>query len=546
LNTPVFFDSSGVVPRPSHAVLAAIDITAQKQTEDALRESNDRFRRVIMESPLPLILHAEDGEVVMLNAAWTQWSGYQPEDIPTLAEWTELAYGAQGKIVKANIDKLYATETRVREGEFTIRTRSGETRIWDFSSAGLGKMPDGRRLVISTALDVTDRKEAEQALLQSQAQFRATFEQAAVGIAHVSLESRWLRVNQKLCDIVGYSEAELTERTFQDITYPEDLETDLTYLQQLLAGEIQTYSMEKRYFHKSGEIVWTELTVSLVRAGVENRQNSKESIGTPQYFISVVEEINDRKQAKAELEARSRELSNFNGLLAQAAVLLDERNQELDRFVHIVSHDLKAPLRAIANLSQWIEEDLEGELSIENQQQMTLLRDRVHRMQAMIDGLLEYARAGRTEADVEPVAVAELLAEVIDSLDPPSAFRIEIAPEMPILHAKRLLLSQVFANLISNGIKHHPRSNGRIQISSQDKGDFYEFAVADDGPGIAPEHHEKIFMIFQAVNPQSSQDSSGIGLSIVKKIVETEEGTIRLESEVGKGTTFYFTWPKQQ
>jgi signal transduction histidine kinase len=162
----------------------------------------------------------------------------------------------------------------------------------------------------------------------------------------------------------------------------------------------------------------------------------------------------------------------------------------------------------------------------------------------MISGLLDYARAGRTDGMIEAVVVEELLAEVIDSIAPPPTFQIAIAPGMPILSTKRLLLSQVFSNLISNGIKHHSRPDGSIQISVQDQGNFYEFAVADDGPGIAPEYHNKIFMIFQAVNPQKNVDSSGVGLSIVKKIVETEEGTIRLESNLGEGTTFYFTWPK--
>jgi PAS domain S-box-containing protein len=536
------YDAAG---NPIRMIGVVRDITARKQTEEALQTSEDRFRRAIIDSPLPTILHAENGEIVLINSAWIELSGYRPTDIPTINAWIEKAYGEQKEIVKPRINKLYSLNKRVREGEFTIRTRSGEMRIWDFSAAPLGRLLDGRRLVISTALDVTERKQYEEALRKSQEQCRATFEQAAVGIAHVGIEGSWLRVNQKLCEILGYSVAELTELTFQDITHPDDLEADLALMHQLLAGEIETYSIEKRYFHKSGEAVWIELTVSLVREGTEDSQDLHASVGVPQYFISVIEEINDRKQAQSELQARSRELSNFNGLLAQAAVLLDERNQELDQFVHIVSHDLKAPLRAISNLSQWIEEDIEGELSPDNQQQMKLLRDRVHRMQAMIDGLLEYARAGRTESDIEPVVVAELLAEVIDSLDPPHPFRIEIAPEMPTLSTKCLLLSQVFANLISNGIKHHDRPDGFIRISSQDQGSFYEFAVADDGPGIAQEHHDKIFTIFQTVNPQNNPDSSGIGLSIVKKIVETEEGTIRLESEIGKGTTFYFTWPKE-
>jgi light-regulated signal transduction histidine kinase (bacteriophytochrome) len=224
---------------------------------------------------------------------------------------------------------------------------------------------------------------------------------------------------------------------------------------------------------------------------------------------------------------------------------IEERNQELDSFVHIVSHDLKAPLRGIANLSQWIEEDFQGNLSAEMQQQMLLLRSRVHRMEAMIEGLLNYARAGRTDATIETVVVEELLTEIIDSLFPPPTFIVAISPNLPTLSTKRLLLSQVFANLIGNGIKHHNRADGLIRISGQDRGEFYEFRVSDDGPGIAPEYHDRIFMIFQAGSPQKRQDSTGIGLAIVKKIVEAEVGTIRVESQLDEGTTFCFTWPKQ-
>jgi signal transduction histidine kinase len=143
---------------------------------------------------------------------------------------------------------------------------------------------------------------------------------------------------------------------------------------------------------------------------------------------------------------------------------------------------------------------------------------------------------------VESVSIAELLADVIDSIAPLPTFRIELPPELPMLSTRRLPLFQVFANLIGNGIKHHDAEDGSIQISSEDRGDCYEFAIADNGPGIAPEHHDRMFKIFQAVNPQNQSDSTGIGLAIVKKIVEAEGGTIWLESELGKGTTFYFTW----
>jgi GAF domain-containing protein len=248
-----------------------------------------------------------------------------------------------------------------------------------------------------------------------------------------------------------------------------------------------------------------------------------------------------------------RELRSLDLLARQAADLIEqqqttaalaERNQELDSFVHVVSHDLKAPLRAISNLSVWIEEDLGTALPAESQQQMAQLRSRVQRMEAMINGLLEYARVGRTDTQLQLVSVAELLTEILDSLAPPSTFKIVIAPELPTLHTKRLLLSQVFANLIGNAFKHHDKSNGFIQIACQEQSDFYEFTIVDDGPGIPPEQHDEVFIIFQSINPQKNLDSTGIGLSIVKKIVEAAGGQIRLKSELGKGTTFYFTWPK--
>ncbi len=224
----------------------------------------------------------------------------------------------------------------------------------------------------------------------------------------------------------------------------------------------------------------------------------------------------------------------------------ERRARELEQFAYVAAHDLKAPLRAIANLAQWLKEDLEEKLTEQTREQLDLLRDRVARMHALIEGLLIYSRVGRTAGAVEEVDCAALVAETIDSLSPPLGFQIDMAPDMPRLHTDRLQLGQVFANLIGNGIRHHHREQGRIRVAGRDGGDYCEFTVSDDGPGIAPEMHDKIFMMFQTLEVKDTGINTGIGLALVKKIVEENGGTIELYSEPGRGSTFRFSWAKNR
>lgn len=202
---------------------------------------------------------------------------------------------------------------------------------------------------------------------------------------------------------------------------------------------------------------------------------------------------------------------------------------------------MPAPLRAIANLSQWIEEDISDTLNEDSRHHMHLLRGRVHRLEALIDGLLQYSRVGRIKIEAEPVDVADLLVEVINAITPPPTFRVTVEPVMPKLFTQRLPLLQVFSNLISNAIKHHHRPDGRVIVSVEDRGQFYEFTLADDGSGIALQYHEKVFGIFQTLEARDKVENTGVGLAVVKKIVEGYRGRIRLESQEGQGATFRFT-----
>ncbi len=255
------------------------------------------------------------------------------------------------------------------------------------------------------------------------------------------------------------------------------------------------------------------------------------------------------RQADREIMARNRDLAIANESLSQFNIALARRNQDLNEFTYIVSHDLKAPLRAVNNLSDWIAEDLDIPADSAIGKQITLLQARVAKMHALIDGLLQYSRADRGETPIESVQVEALVQDVVEALDLPPQFTVHIAEGMPTIETQRLLLQQVFSNLISNSYQHHTRKDGKVVVSArqlshsdQYKFSHYEFAVADDGPGIDPDYHEHIFKIFQTLSADKP-NSTGIGLSIVKKIVENRGGTLRIASQVGEGTTFYFTWP---
>jgi signal transduction histidine kinase len=197
-------------------------------------------------------------------------------------------------------------------------------------------------------------------------------------------------------------------------------------------------------------------------------------------------------------------------------------------------------------LSTWIEEDLKEIESEETKKHMVLLRKRVYRMENLIKGILEYSRVGRINSPLEQCNLTSLLAEVIDDLNPPAGFRIETTTQMPTFVTDGLRLRQVLANLIDNAIKHHDKQSGTIRISINDLGNLYGFAVEDDGPGIATAYHEKIFEMFQVLKPRDTTENTGVGLALVKKIVETQGGKIHVSSLEGQGTSFHFTWPKHK
>jgi signal transduction histidine kinase len=202
-------------------------------------------------------------------------------------------------------------------------------------------------------------------------------------------------------------------------------------------------------------------------------------------------------------------------------------------------------LRGIANLATWLSQDLEDCLTPDIAEQLDLMRDRVARMNALIEGLLSYSRIGRDAGQAESIDIRELIADIVDSLAPPPGFTVEVEPGMPNVVGDRLSLSMVLTNLIGNAIKHHDRKTGLVRVGGHCLGDLCELSVEDDGPGIPPEFHQNVFLMFQTMKVKDLQGDTGIGLALVKKLVEEQGGQIKLHSGPGRGCRFVFTWPRR-
>ena len=252
----------------------------------------------------------------------------------------------------------------------------------------------------------------------------------------------------------------------------------------------------------------------------------------------LIESYFEQQEAlEIEIDVRKKTEAQKEKLIAE----LDSANRELKDFAYIVSHDLKAPLRAIGSISQWIHTDYSDKLDEDGKMQLDLLLSRVHRMQNLIEGVLSYSRVTRVKEENEEIDLNKLVGEAIEMVAPPDNFVINVDRDLPNVSFGPTRLLQVFENLVSNAVKYNDKETGEITIHCTDRGKEWAFSVSDNGPGIEEKYFEKIFQIFQTLRARDEFESTGIGLTIVKKIIENNGGTIHVDSAPGKGTTFTFT-----
>ncbi|MEB3308696.1 MAG: PAS domain S-box protein [Snowella sp.] len=509
----------------------AEDITERKQEEQGAREQQSLLKLALTAAGAGAWSWEPSTNKVIWSEEYYPLYGLDPKTVtPSYDNWLHCIDPRDRAIADQQAQEALHT------GEINVRFRvlHPQGQRWFQTKGQILYDDDGQPLrMVGIAQDITDRKSAEEHLRETADSLALSLSAAKMGYWSWDAHTDSVIFSERGSEIFGIlPNQETTWTAILQQLNPVDRQQAKIAVEQSLRDRCD-YDIEYRVIRLSDS---QEYWVSAKgRARYDDR-------GQATGMIGVVHDITDRKQAEAQLQQQARDLEQLNHTLKEATNLLTQRNQELDCFVYAVSHDLKAPLRAIINLSEWLEEDLGDRLNPDNQRQMNLLRGRVYKMVHLIDGLLEYSRIGRWETTPEPIAIQDLLGEIVDSIAPPSTFTISIGEDMPTLLTKRLPLTQVFTNLISNAIKHHHRADGHINIRAQDLGQYYEFSVQDDGPGISPQHHERIFKIFQTLKASDNPTSTGIGLTIVKKILETEGGTISVASEVGKGSTFRFTW----
>jgi chemotaxis family two-component system sensor kinase Cph1 len=402
---------------------------------------------------------------------------------------------------------------------FKHRLSNGKVRDVEVYSGLISH--NNKNLLYSIIHDITAHREVGLALLESEKRFRLIFDQLPIGSIIVSLDHTPIRVNNALSIMLGYSKEELLSMKYQEYTHPDDLNMEIEMKILLNSGEIDSFEMEKRYIHKNGNVVWGKLYLSSV----------KDQTGTPVNIMSMVEDITKRKK----LEIKEENLINK----------LESSNKELEQFAYVSSHDLKEPLRMITSFLQLLQRRYANDLDEDANDFIDFAVEGAQRLNSMINDLLEYSRIGSKEIKFEYLQSEKILETVQINLKPfveDTNARITHDP-LPLIFANDQMMVQLFQNLIGNGIKYRGKADPEVHISAEYLDDEYIFSVKDNGIGIDPKHLERIFTIFQRLNSREEYDGTGIGLAIAQRILQKHNGRIWVESELGKGSTFYFTIP---
>jgi PAS domain S-box-containing protein len=528
----VLRDSAG---RITGLLATGLDVTERMRAEQSLREK-DEFQRAVLDSVSShnAVLDPT-GVIIAVNEPWRRFRAANAPDDPSARTYNDVGtnylaicrassanHGEQAAAVADGIEAVLRGQLARFRLEYPCHG-PGQERWFTLRVTPLGQTGGG---AVVAHTDVTERKRAEQTLRDTEEKFRATFEQAAVGIGHNATDGRWLRVNHKLCEFLGYSAQELLQRSFHDVTFPPDLEVDLQAAGQLLRGEIRTHATRKRYVRRDGQLVWGNRTVSLVRR----------PDGQPDYFIAVIEDIGERVRAEAELQALRAEMEQLT------------RFQVASQTVAAIAHELHQPLNAMTAYSEAALRLLRSDAADDERLARAIegSAEQAQRAGRVVRELLDFLRRGSAEREPLNLNSAVMRALSILRGDHHAGLRtvLRLAPDLPPVLCNRLQIEKVLVNLIQNGLEAMraakvPPAAMTIEIETAMREGAVRVSVRDNGSGLDARTLQRMFEPFFTPKP----GGLGMGLAISRSIVEGNGGRLWAEQSSPAGACFHVTLP---
>ncbi|HEY3634121.1 MAG TPA: PAS domain S-box protein, partial [Caldimonas sp.] len=507
-------DAAGTV---HGCVLVFRDISERRAADRALAEAQARLSRIVTDMAIPTMVYAEDGEVILINQAWTEISGYTAEELKTIPAWTKKAYGERAETMNAVIASLFDLEASIDNGEREITTASGGTRIWHFVTAPIGRDPTGRRMLVTNAIDVTEGRRLDQALADKEARMRLAMDAANYGdweLDRASAKMVWSAQTRKLLG-VGADEP-ISHGLFQARVHPDDR----ARRQDCVADAWVTgvLSNEYRIVRPDGQVRWMSSRGRVIR-GPDGHER----------MLGVIGDITEQKKAEHALK---------------------DADRRKDEFLATLSHELRNPLAPLRNSLAVLQRSA-GDPELFEKVGGVMERQLGHLVR-LIDDLLDVSRFSldKLTLRLEPTDLAAVIEHAVEGCRPAaerSGHVVELRlPEFAVkLQADRARLSQVFSNLIGNACKFTP-DGGHVRVAARIDGDRAVVSVRDDGIGIAVGDLGRVFDMFAQVDESFERTNGGlgIGLTLVRRLVEMHGGTVVAKSAgLGQGSEFVVTLP---
>jgi PAS domain S-box-containing protein len=562
------FGIAGAVWAGTRALSAAD--RQQNAANAAAQQLSEHFQRALELSPLPMMIHAEDGTILQISRAWRDLSGYDLDEIPTMSDWTRKAYGDAARIAHARAATLFDLEERLaEEGEYNVRTKSGETRIWSFSTAPLGRIPDGRRIVISVAVDMTERTRSERELRSSNERLAFLFDatsrllassdpQHLVETLHAEL-STMLELDVFLCYTVEEPGAVKPLRLAAQAGVTQAQTEQLRWLDYgdavsgVVARDRRRIVLEN--VQASRDPMVEALREADVRAYVCHPLIARDvlvgtlSFGTRRRSRFLSDEL-ELLQAVANQVALAMERARAHHSEQRARASAEEASRAKDQFMAVVSHELRTPLTAVVGYTDLLEADVDGTLSPAHRRFVGRIRQSAWSLAAVIDEILTFARtrAGHEKVTWERTDVVRVAVEAVDTVQPEADRKgLRLTAQLPdpplILHTDPARLRRILLNLLGNAIKF--TDSGEVVLDMGVEHDTLRIAVRDTGLGIPADFLSRIFDPFIQVDASETRTRSGtgLGLTITRDLVRLLGGTVAVDSTLGSGSTFTVVLP---